>query len=597
MAGVNRRPEGKRVVKKSSRAPVGLIVVLCAVAAVAALYLGLCVWAGGHILPNSSAAGVELGGLSHAAAEKQMQQAAQEFRDKTVNLTCGGVSIPCELGKAGLSWDSAQVLSQLSSEGSFFTRGAAWLRALGGERSVDEGALRFEDQLYMDGLITELTSAMSNPVEQHSVAVGETEIRITAGHAGQSIDTTTVEAVLCERIANGRDYSDLALEAVVTQPDALDLESLHAEIYVEPMNAALNGETFEITPSVTGVSFDIPTAQALFERAEAGETVVVPLVFTQPEVTTELMEASLFANVLGEAKSTVSGSAARKSNVKLACSMVTETILLPGEEFSYWSMITPCSKEQGFQDAPTYVNGETVPGVGGGVCQVSSSIYTATLYANLEIVQRNQHTYAVGYLPDGNDAMVNGGSSDFKFRNSTEWPIKIVAGVEGSKLTVQILGTKTDDTYVKLEFVELSSNPYETIYQIDNSVPAGTPKEKTSGYRGRKTETYRCIYDGNGNLIGRTLENKNSYARRDRILLINSADAAKYNVDPVSGAKLPESQVTPAPAVSATPAVSTTPVPETTPAPSAEPTPEVTPPADLPTMGQLPVMQTGDITQ
>lgn len=597
MASVNKKPDGKRVAKKSSRAPVGAIVVLCVAAAAAALYIGLCAWAGGHVLPNSSAAGIELGGLSRAAAQERLEQAAQEFQDKTVNLTCGGVSIPCELGKAGLSWDSAQVLDQLGSEGSFFTRGAAWLRALGGERSVDEGALRFEDQLYMDGLITALTSAMSNPVEQHSVAVGQSEIRITAGHAGQSIDTTTVEQELCQRIANGRDYSDLALEAVVTQPDALDLGALHDEIYVEPANAVLDGETFEITPSVTGVSFDIPTAQALFERAEAGQTITVPLILTEPEITTELMEASLFADVLGEAKSTVSGSSARKSNVKLASSLVNATILLPGEEFSYWSMIAPCTKEQGFQDAPTYVNGETVPGVGGGVCQVSSSIYTATLYANLEIVQRNQHTYAVGYLPDGNDAMVNGGSSDYKFRNNTQWPIKIVAGVEGNKLTVQILGTKTDDTYVKLEFAELSSNPYETIYQIDDSIPAGTTKEKTSGYRGRKTETYRCIYDGDGNLISRTLENKNSYARRDRILLINSADAAGYNVDPVTGAKLPESGAASAPTTVTTPAVSAAPVPETTPEPSAAPTPTPTPTAELPAMEQLPVMQTGDLTQ
>lgn len=587
MASVNKKPEGKRVAKKSSRVPVGVIVVVCAVVVAAALYTGLCVWAGSHILPNSSAAGVELSGLSRSAAEKRLEQAAQEFQGKSVDLTCSGKSIPCELDKAGLRWDSELVLDQLICDRAFFARGAAWLGALGGERSVDENALFFEDQLYMDGLITALTSAMTNPVEQHSVTVGETEIRITAGHAGQTIDTTAVEQMLCERIANGRDYNELALEVVITQPDELDLESLHAEIYVEPVNAALNGETFEITPSVTGVSFDIPTAQALFERAEAGQTVTVPLILTEPEITTELMEASLFADVLGEAKSTVSGSAARKSNVALACSLVNETILLPGEEFSYWSMIAPCTKEQGFQDAPTYVNGETVPGVGGGVCQVSSSIYTASLYANMEIVQRNQHTYAVGYLPDGNDAMVNGGSSDFKFRNNTQWPIKIVAGVEGSRLTVQILGTKTDDTYVKLEFAELSSNPYETIYQIDDSIPAGTTKEKTSGYRGRKTETYRCIYDGDRTLISRTLENKNSYARRDRILLINSADAAKYNVDPVTGAKLPESETSSASTTVTAPAE--TPEPSATLTPT--PTPSETPAAELPAMEQLPVMQ------
>ena len=563
---------------KRSAAPV---VAACFVVLVAALYAGLCVWAGSHVLPNSSVSGHELGGLTLEEAAGRLEQAASRWQDQTIALTYNGNSVLCELGKSGLSYDADAVLGQLTvPDEPFLKRGISWLKAaISSEGKQAESVLLFEDRLYMDGLLTELNSTLSNPVEQHAVTVTETDIRITMGHAGQAIDTMTVEENLLAKIVT-EDYSELALQAAITQPDPIDFDALYEEVYVEPVNSVLDGETYEIVPHVTGVSFDKSAALSRYSAAKEDEKFTVPLVFTEPEITTTVMEESLFADVLGEAKSWVSGSSGRKSNVKLASSMVTETVLLPGDEFSYWTMIAPCTVEQGFQPAPTYLNGKTVDGIGGGVCQVSSSIYTAALYSNLEIVQRNQHTYAVGYLPDGCDAMVSSGTSDFKFKNNTEWPIKITAAVKNGQLTVQIWGTKVDDTYVKLEFKELSRTPYSTVYKIDNTIPAGTTKEEANGYTGRKNETYRCVYSGDGTLISRTLENKNNYRMRNEIILINSADAYTYGVDPVTGEKLPEGAVTPPPVT--TPGGPTAPEVPVSPEPSADPEPSVSVDTEIP---------------
>lgn len=568
---------GKRVAKKSTatknaeenttkstkkRSAVPAVIAICAVVFIAMVYVGLCVWADSHVLPNSSVLGVELGGLSHDDAKMRLEQAEEKWQNQTVALTYNGKSVLCELGKAAPTFNITDILFQLTAEGHqtpgatpFFQRGIVWLETLinNGTHKPETQILYFENQLYMDGLLTELNSTLSNPVEQHSVKVSETDITVTMGHAGQAIDTATVEETLLAKMI-AEDYSDLALEASITQPDPIVFEALYSEIYVNPVDSALDRETYEIIPHVTGVSFDLGLARNRYATAEEDEIFSVPLVFTEPEITTTVMEESLFADVLGEAKSWVSGSSGRKSNVKLAASFCDGTILLPGDEFSYWSMIAPCTVEQGFQPAPTYLDGKTVDGIGGGVCQVSSSIYTAALYSNLEIVQRNQHTYAVGYLPDGCDAMVSSGTSDFKFKNNTEWPLKITAGVSNGQLTVQILGTKVGDTYVKLEFNELSRTPHSTVYKIDNTIPVGTTKEEANGYTGRKNETYRCVYAGDGTLISRTLENKNNYRMRDEIILINSADAYKYGVDPVTGEKLPEGTViTPTPTPTATP--------------------------------------------
>lgn len=552
--------------KKRSAAPA--VIAVCAVVFIAAAYVGLCVWASFHVLPNSSVLGIELGGLGYDDAKVRLEQAEEKWQDQTVALTYNGKSVLCELGKAEPAFNITDILIQLTAEGHkspgatpFFQRGIVWLETLinGDKHEPETQILYFEDQLYMDGLLTELNSTLSNPVKQHSVKVGENDITVTMGHAGQAIDTVTVEETLLAKMI-AEDYSDLALEASVTQPDPIDFEALYSEIYIEPVDSTLDSETYEIIPHVTGVSFDLGVARNRYVAAKENETFSVPLVFTEPEITTTIMEESLFADVLGEAKSWVSGTNNRLANVILAGELVHNTILLPGDEFSYWSKIAPCTEAQGFKPAPSYLNGQTVDSIGGGICQMSSSIYTASLYANLEIVQRNQHTYAVGYLPDGCDAMVNGGSSDYKFKNNTEWPIKIAVKLSGRNLTVQILGTKTDDTYVKLEFKESERTAYSTVYKIDNTIPVGTTKEEANGYTGRKTETYRCVYAGDGTLISRTFENKNNYRMRNEVILINSADAYKYGVDPVTGEKLPEGTT-----------VSPTPTP--TPAATPEPTP------------------------
>lgn len=569
--------------KKRGAGIVVLIVCACLTVILLGGYLSLCAWAGSHITPGGMAAGVPLSGLNHEEAALRLEQAAQAWQDKTVELTCNGTVIPFELGKAGLAFDTDAVLEKLTDHAPFLQRGINWIsrtREAAFWRYQAVNSLVFENRLYLDGLLTEVNTTLTQPVVQHEAQVQEHGIRFVRGTAGQSVDTAEVETALLTRIETACDFSPLELTATVTQPDAFDFFALHQQIYVAPADAVLDPETVQIIPSVTGVSFDVAAAQTQLEVAQPGETFEIPFLYTEPEITTEKLNSALFADKLGQAYSWVSGSKARQANVKLAGELCHDTILLPGEEFSYWAKIQPCTLEQGFQNAPTYLNGNTVDGVGGGVCQMSSSIYTAALQANLEIVQRRPHTYAVGYLPNGSDAMVNGGNSDLRFQNNTEYPIKIVVILKGQNLTVQLWGTKTDDTYVKMEFKDLKKDPYEVIYKIDNSIPAGTKKQDVSGYTGYKTEAYRCVYAGDGTLLSRTLESVNSYRRRDAVVRIHSADAALYNVDPVTGEKLPEPVIAPQPVPEPEP--SPEPSPEPAPVPGTEVTPEAAPAPEVP---------------
>mgnify|MGYP002965780472 CR=1 FL=1 len=141
-----------------------------------------------------------------------------------------------------------------------------------------------------------------------------------------------------------------------------------------------------------------------------------------PAVTAEELEQVLFRDVLGEAKTHVSGSAGRIGNVKLSAQIINGLVLNSGETFSYNGSVGKRTADRGFKPAPAYVKGETVDEIGGGICQTSSTIYYAVLHTNLKIVERRAHRFNTGYVPEGMDATVYYGQTDFRFENSTDYP-------------------------------------------------------------------------------------------------------------------------------------------------------------------------------
>lgn len=600
--------EGKRLLpgsgpnwKKSLVIPLALLIALLA------LYAALCVWVavGGRILPGVSAGGELLGNLTREEASRRLSSVSENPLD--------ALRIPFTYGESGRaeipgSWAAvdadaaAQAVWRAGREGSPLTYGYHFLA--GFFRSTQAGiplVMTGEGNEQLDALLR----AEESPVTETHYTRGSDAIRVTKGTPGLQYDREQIRLALLGSLAQalGTSVQPGAVHAdpAVTQPAPIDWDALAKQLLVEPADAALNPETLEIEPSVTGVSLDTALAASLYDAAGAGETVTIPLTFTEPETTTEELEATLFHDLLGEATSHVSGVANRVSNVGLALELCKDVILMPGDVFSYWDRITPCSASQGFLPAPSYVKGQTVDSIGGGVCQVSSSIYYAALLSNLEIVERRNHSYAVGYLPDGADATVFSGNPDFRFRNNTDYPIKITGTLKDRSLSVQIWGTKTDDTYVKMQFVELSRTYPETIYKPDESVPAGTTKVSVTPYTGRKTEAYRCIYNGDGTLLSKTLESVSTYQKRNKVVLYNPADAHLYDptVSPSPSeapVETPESTPAPlptetAPAPSESPAPTEDPAPVETPAPTQSETPGETsdPGESAPPSGEFPV--------
>ncbi|MBR4260575.1 MAG: VanW family protein, partial [Clostridia bacterium] len=178
----------------------------------------------------------------------------------------------------------------------------------------------------------------------------------------------------------------------------------------------------------------------------------------------------------------------RNANIALAAKSINSAVLMPGETFSFNDLIGECSTRTGYKESTIYMNGELSTGIGGGICQVSTTLYNAVLRSNLEIVERRNHSLGVTYVPAGHDAMVSIGSSDFKFKNNRDYPVKVVAYVGTGSITCEIQGLKQDVEYeVKLEskMIEKTDEKY-------------------------KVETYKVLYL-NGKEVSRTWLSKDTY--------------------------------------------------------------------------------------
>ena len=303
----------------------------------------------------------------------------------------------------------------------------------------------------------------------------------------------------------------------------LDLKALAQELNAEPSAAWYDVETGKVMDGQVGVKLDPEAAAFALESAVPGETVQLPAQVVYPELTAQELEAVLFRDVLSTTTTNVSGSSARKGNVRLAGEAVNGLVLNNGDVFDYNQVVGKRTVERGYGEAATYVNGETVNTVGGGICQVSSTIYLATLLANLEIVERYNHRFYPGYITLGMDATVSWGGPEFRFKNNTGYPIRLDVSYANSKLTVTVVGTKVDDTYVKMTYDLLSTTGYETEYVETDELAWGEQRQKQNGYTGYQVVSYRNVYSGDGTLLSSNVEAKSNYKNRNQIILTGTA--------------------------------------------------------------------------
>lgn len=272
---------------------------------------------------------------------------------------------------------------------------------------------------------------------------------------------------------------------ILEQPEMPDLQAIYDKLYIAPVDDSLDMENYKILPGAFGYHFDLKKAEQQVKAASYGETVSIPMEFLEPEICGEKV---YFRDVLGYCETPHTQDENRNNNLRQACKSMDGLILQPGDIFSYNDTLGPRTKENGYLRAGAYSGWILVQSYGGGICQGSSTIYGAVLQADLEILQRKNHGYAVSYVPYGLDATVNWGGPDFQFRNNTHFPIKIAAEVSDGLVKVTILGTEERDYYVEMETEytigssTIHAQSYKCKYHRETKELISREKEARSNY-------------------------------------------------------------------------------------------------------------------
>lgn len=488
------------------------------------------------IFPNVRMAGVEIGGLTMGEAREQVETAvAEAYTAASLDVVLPDRTITFSPEQASVALDTEEALQEAVAygrQGNAFETVLNYLKCKGASMDIPlETALDFDKEAISD-LIQETAVITRQAPKDSAMALNEEAdtVEITRGQEGRELNTEGLYEAVCLAFETGN-FTALTWDYEVLPYEDIDLSALHETLESQIHDAAYDPETHTIKEGVSGYSFDLNAAETRLERAAPGETFTVPLLEAQPELDAATLNHQMFGTKLESRSSTYVPDAKRTENLRLACEAINGTILNPGEVFSFNDVVGERTAEKGYQPATIYGgDGASVDDLGGGVCQVASTIYYTTLYMDLEQVQRAPHMYQVTYVPKGMDATVFYDSKlDYQFRNNREHPMKIQANIDGGKVNITFWGVKENDNYVEMSSTVISTFTEEPQEKVDETKPVGYRQVTQTAYTGAKVEAYQKVYDGDGNLLeSRTIYS--TYNARPQITVVGPSEAPQPDI-------------------------------------------------------------------
>jgi len=365
------------------------------------------------------------------------------------------------------------------------------------------------DEKRLDAVLEDLDRYFRKDAIVPKIVISGDEAILCAGESGWEVDKEQLKRKVLDSVeAMETAYLYIPLREI-PQPK-IDIDAVYNAIIQEPANAEIiKGEdgSAVIKPQVNGRSIDKAELRSIINRVEdrsykVYEEIPLPVRVTEPEVKTRDLEALLCRDVLSSVSTSFSTDTLngmnRGINIRLAAKAIDGTVVFPGEEFSFNEVVGPRTPDKGYAIAHVYIAGEVRNGYGGGVCQVSTTLYDAALLANLAVTERHNHMFTVSYVPLGMDAAVSYGHADLKFRNNTNYPIRIDASVsENNVLTFNIVGTNLyPEVKVRLVSRVVSVTKATTQYIDDPNLPIGFEEVVEDGMDGAVVDTYVQIYSG-----------------------------------------------------------------------------------------------------
>lgn len=421
----------------------------------------------GRIKPGIFAEDIDLSGMTEEQADAAVEAYVDGLRDREIILVYRpGAEVRTTAGELGIAWANTEIISEaanIGTSGNVIERYKT-LKDLEHENKVYPIELTFDVQVINDILTEECELFDQEAVDYDLVREGG-EFRIIEGQNGYVLDVETSIDLI-------NDY--------LTQEWDRQACSIDLDVKMEEPKGSLE-------------------------------------------------QLSQVADVLGSFTTTYNASALvgspRCANVETGSRLINGTLVYPGDEFSTYVAVAPFTAANGYYPAGSYLNGRVVDSMGGGICQVSTTLYNAVLLAELEVTERHNHSMVVSYVPRAADAAIaESAGKDFRFVNNQEYPIYIESYTDGIRITFNIYGKETRDPNREVSYVseelEVNVPPADNII-ADGSQPVGYIVTE-SAHIGYKAKLWKVVKE-NGVEVSRTQVNSSSYKMVPRMATVGIA--------------------------------------------------------------------------
>ncbi len=507
----------------------------------------------GKILKGVVAAGVNLGGMTQEEAAAALEDAtANTYSKLDMVVTVLDSQVILSPKDTGAKLDIQSVVKDAYNygrTGSRAERTQAKNNALANSVIIPITSYLNLDTDFIRSELGKLGSQFSSTLTQPTITLTGTKpemgvakpntntvhqtLSIYVGTAEYGLDTNK----LYEQVLEYYNINIFQVVGVCTvvAPDSIEDEllSYYEQLCVEPVDAQMDS-TYNVTPEVYGYGFNLDAVKEQLARAAYGTTVDIPLRYLAPNLTAELLSSNMFKDILGDFSSSLGAESAWNNNAMLACQKLNGLILKSGDSFSFNEVLGELTKDKGYQEALAYRGRKAEMVMGGGVTHTASVLYNSVLGAELEVLERHNHTYAVNFIEVGRDAYVEGSTADFRFRNNRPDPIRIKAEVSNGKINISIEGTDTRDYRVEISVKKEVIRPGKLTNVMVYDNPGGYKNGQVlvAGINGYDAELHVTQYSKTtDSQLKETVVSTSRYEAKDSIVVSLQAKPA---VDPTT---------------------------------------------------------------
>ncbi|MDR1392274.1 MAG: VanW family protein [Clostridiales bacterium] len=398
------------------------------------------------------------------------------------------------------------------------------------EKKIFPLVISYNENFMCEFLNSILADKENDPTEW-SYKVQDEDLIIISGKSGLKSNKKEVFENIKTKITY-LNFEDEKILLEEVEPRPLDIEKLYEEMNSEPKDAYYE--------KLKGKVVIIPDKKRIHVSKEELENLLVEkqdvyrtkIMYESANVTEGMLEKKLFKDRLSTYTTMFNVSNINRSiNIKISSDKCNGYEMLPDEIFSFNKSVGARTVENGFKISRVFVGVCATNGIGGGICQTSSTMYSSAIYANLEVIERMNHSLPVSYVPLGQDATIAQRHIDLKIRNSTSYPIKIVSEVGSGKVTFSFWGTNEDDYDIEIKHTTKKVIPYKTFQEEDSSIAEGQVKIKQNGMNGCEVSSQRIIKK-DGKIIKIEELPESLYSPIDKVEFINPKKQQENQVFP-----------------------------------------------------------------